>query len=81
MAVDVDADVDAAEIGGIEADFEAAVAAAGAGGDFHRQPLQGHGTGRGGEPFVEVDWDTALDAIKAWTADPDAKLPSCEGAS
>ncbi|GAA4108969.1 PDZ domain-containing protein [Nocardioides fonticola] len=32
--------------------------------------------------LVRVDTlDTALDAIEAWTADPSAKLPSCEGAS
>ena len=52
IAIDIDADIDAAEIGGIEPDFEAALAALGGGGDFHREPAHRHRRacgGRGGE--------------------------------
>src|SRR3954468_6710590 len=52
MTVDIDADIDAAELGGIEPDFEAGLAALGRGGDFHRKSAHRYrraGGGRGGE--------------------------------
>src|SRR3954469_1644035 len=42
MTVDIDADVDAAKLGGIEPDFESGLAALGGGGDFHRKSAQRH---------------------------------------
>ena len=42
VAIDIDADIDAAEFGGIEPDFEAGLAALGGSGDFHREPAHGH---------------------------------------
>ena len=52
VAVDIDADIDAAEFGGIEPDFEAGLAALGRGGDFHRKSAHRYRRacgGRGGE--------------------------------
>jgi hypothetical protein len=52
VTVDIYADVDAAEFGGIEPDFEAGLAALGGRGDFHRKPADRYRRacgGRGGE--------------------------------
>ena len=47
FAVDIHADIDAAELGGVETNFEAALAALRGGGDLDRQPAQGdRGVGR-----------------------------------
>ena len=42
VAIDVDADIDAAEVGRIEPDLETALAALGGCHDFHREPAQRH---------------------------------------
>ena len=48
VAIDIDADIDAAEFGRIEPDFETALAALGRCRDLHRKPAQRHrGLGRG----------------------------------
>jgi len=44
VAIDVDADIDAAEVGRIEPYFEAALAALGGSRDFHRKPAQRYGS-------------------------------------
>ena len=56
MAVDIDADVDAAEIGGIEPDFETALAALGRRGDLHRNAAERHRRACGA---VAVSWRAA----------------------